>query len=465
MKYLKIFLLVLIAAELVVIVRKSLETPPAPLPDSNTVGLESEVAESIRELEKKLDRRDKTSWIFLGDRYRAFGMLPEAVYCYEQVDPLDPKETRHLYYWALCHSRMGNLDESEKLFMRTIKAVPPPRMQAHYAMLRMGQDYLRQGKPDLAKEQLRKSVQISSSKIWLCRLLIRQGSLPEAIALLKITADQYPRSIRAHQLLAVAFERQGDSEKARVHYEQAGRCTTAIETDEPVRGEDEQILGQYGSPFLQLESYKLEQKKLLSAALRTSRKALAIAWKEDYALQNSLLLMKNNRPEEAVKGLQECIQRAGDSAESLQLLGDAWRAAKKPQEAIKVWERAAAMPASRRPFQDITIREKLVKVYREVNGDAKKTKRHEGFVHFARGKMAYLTNVLKEAQMHLEKAVALIPDEPIAWFYLAEACRHDKSFDRAEQAYQRCLKLNPNHGRAIRGLANLPKDRKLNEQP
>ena len=459
LKYIKILLAVVIVAEIVVIVRKSFDPIPPPLPVSNLTSLEEPVADAIRAAEKKHKRIVSGSWMALGDLYRSFGLLPEAAYCYEQVDKLDPKETAHLYYWALCHSRMGNLDKSNGLFQRAIDANPKV-LQAQYALVRMGQDRLRQGNTESAKEYLRRAVQIGASKIWLCRLLIRQGSIPEAIALLEISINQFKRSIRAHQLLAWAYEKQGDKEKARFHYEMSLRSTAQVPSDEPVRQEDERILGQYGSPALQLQSYMLEQQGKLEEALRLSDQALAITWKEDYALQNAFLLMKSNDPNKAIQVLKQCIDWAGESAETLQLLGDAYDQAKNPTKAIETWENAARLSASRRPLQDISVREKLVRAYREVGGDAELVREHEGFFHFARGKMAFLGGELVDAEKDLQQAVKLIPKEAIAWYYLAESLRHNKLDAKAEKAYEECLKLNPNFGRAIRGLRYLKESRK-----
>ena len=49
---------------------------------------------------------------------------------------------------------------------------------------------------------------------------------------------------------------------------------------------------------------------------------------------------------------------------------------------------------------------------------------------------------------------------PPLWFYLAETRRFRGDVGGAEAAYRRCLQINPDDGRAIRGLDRLGKARK-----
>ena len=62
--------------------------------------------------------------------------------------------------------------------------------------------------------------------------------------------------------------------------------------------------------------------------------------------------------------------------------------------------------------------------------------------------------VLFEA-FEFEEAVELVPDSVIGWYYLAETRRLLGDGSGAKKAYQTCLELDPQHGRAQRGLARL----------
>jgi predicted TPR repeat methyltransferase len=54
--------------------------------------------------------------------------------------------------------------------------------------------------------------------------------------------------------------------------------------------------------------------------------------------------------------------------------------------------------------------------------------------------------------IELNQAIELVPDSAVAWFYLAETRRLLGDGSGARQAYEKCLQLQPHHGRARRGL-------------
>ena len=61
---------------------------PGPLPqvDWSVCMIEGTVADEIREMEKHLQPGNPAGWSELAAAYRAFGLFPQAEYCYRQVD-------------------------------------------------------------------------------------------------------------------------------------------------------------------------------------------------------------------------------------------------------------------------------------------------------------------------------------------------------------------------------------------
>ena len=92
----------------------------------------------------------------------------------------------------------------------------------------------------------------------------------------------------------------------------------------------------------------------------------------------------------------------------------------------------------------------------EKSGMKDKATVESGLALFARGKGAFLRNDLPVALTDLEPAAKAAPDSALVWFYLGEARRFTGDRDGARDAYQRCLKLQPNHGRAFAALQTLP---------
>jgi predicted TPR repeat methyltransferase len=58
-----------------------------------------------------------------------------------------------------------------------------------------------------------------------------------------------------------------------------------------------------------------------------------------------------------------------------------------------------------------------------------------------------------EAISFFAAAVENNPKFEHAWFYLGETQRLSGQTEAAKKAYQSCLSLNPNHGRALASLA------------
>ena len=100
------------------------------------------------------------------------------------------------------------------------------------------------------------------------------------------------------------------------------------------------------------------------------------------------------------------------------------------------------------------LHQKLADVFRRT-GESQQAKRHEGLKLYAMGKEAWLKDELSDAKIHLQAATQLVEDHAHAWFYLAETLRLLGQAEQARQAYQRCLAVNPDHGRALRGIARI----------
>src|SRR5439155_3131708 len=92
---------------------------------------------------------------------------------------------------------------------------------------------------------------------------------------------------------------------------------------------------------------------------------------------------------------------------------------------------------------------------RRMAGDGQERRKYEALEQYQMGKEAWLTNGLANAREYFQKAVALNDGHALSWFYLAETLRFLGDNLGAETAYRRCLQINPDHGRALRGLERL----------
>ena len=152
--------------------------------------------------------------------------------------------------------------------------------------------------------------------------------------------------------------------------------------------------------------------------------------------------------DEAVQVLDETQRRWEVSAESLYMLGEAAEKSGDDAKASSLWQRAMAYKS----FEDGHRR--LADLYERGEQKAL-ARKHRGLEHFERGKAAWFENDLEAAQVDLLRAIELHASYDLAWFYLADTRHALGDAEGARQAYQQCLQINPNHGRALRGLNRL----------
>ena len=194
-------------------------------------------------------------------------------------------------------------------------------------------------------------------------------------------------------------------------------------------------------------SQALQAKGDLAGAMEESKRALATLWTEDYALLLARQhLIKGDVPS-ALTLVTNCFKTVGASPESLGLLGSALAQSGQADEARGAWRQACDMGGD---------------FHAEIAGSLEKSGLKDaaaverGLALFVRGKSAFLRNDLSGALRDLEPAAKAAPASAIVWFYLAEARRFTGERDGARDAYARCLKLQPNHGRAFAALQKLP---------
>src|SRR2546425_1751839 len=211
---------------------------PGPLPpvDWGACLIEDSVAGQIRETERQLEPNNPASWIELGAAYRAFGLFPQAEYCYRQADKLSPKDGSYLYYWAECFDLMGRTREATKLYRRIIQAalgVPLGPQTAQYCWLNIGQDRLREENVPEAIEALRKAPDIPRAKLLLSRVLIRSGRANEAIILLDTLLRESPGMVEYNQMKSWAEAELGDQEAAQELYDPSRRSRQELSRWDP----------------------------------------------------------------------------------------------------------------------------------------------------------------------------------------------------------------------------------------
>src|SRR5260221_14137565 len=96
-----------------------------------------------------------------------------------------------------------------------------------------------------------------------------------------------------------------------------------------------------GSQAWHLKSVKLEGSNRLSEALEWSRKAVVANWTEEKVFQLAKLEWELGNPRKAIELMEDCNQRVGDSARSLDLIAVAWFKLGDHAKAEQAWQQAA----------------------------------------------------------------------------------------------------------------------------
>ena len=413
--------------------------------------IEDAVANEIRAQERRIQPDQPASWMELGAAYRAFGLFPQAEYCYRRVNRLAPKDRSYLYYWAECFDLMGQTQAATKRYLQIVKeGLPSPlgSKTTQYCWLNIGQDRLREENVPLAIEALNKALELPKAKFLLARVLIRTARMKEALALLDDLLREFPDMVEYNQMRSWAEAQLGNQDAAQEFYERSLRSRQLLSKWDPTYQEAVQRRKTMGSQAWHEKSLELEAQGRLLEALDWSRKATDTFWAEDRAQELAKLQLLTGHPGEASATAEECIRRVGASAKTLDIIGVASVQIGDRNKAQRVWEQAIELEPTSDLYWKLAELQKLA-------GSADQRRKYQALEQYQIGREAWFKNDLRAALEHFEKGVALADGLPQLWFYLAETRRFLGDAQGAEAAYRRCLQINPDHGRALHGLERL----------
>lgn len=424
-----------------------------PLPEVPWEQLDAAVAAEIRELEERLNPRLAADWSEMGDTYRTFGLFPQASHCYAKAAELAPENPYNLYTWAVCRELMGEIRPAMELFQqakagfdRASGDKDAPAFAA-YCSLSLGQCHIKIGDLKNAEAALNEAIDLPKAGLLLGRILARTGRAAEATAILGDVLKDYPNDLTANLLMSYAQAEIGRGTLALDYKERALRGSPLIPVWDITYPAIRKRRDSMGTLALYARSQSLQAKGDLAGAMRDSRNALDLLWTEDFALLLARQhLLKGDIPT-ALTLVTNCFGNVGVGPESLGVLGSALAQSGKAEEARAAWKLAGEMGGE---FH-AEIAEAL-----EKSGQMEAAAVERGLAQFTKGKAAFLRNDLPAALRELEPAAKAAPNSAIVWFYLAETRRFLGEPASAKEAYERCLKLQPDHGRAIAALQKLP---------
>lgn len=418
--------------------------PIAQPPQPDLSFLDPVSAQEVRERQQGVADGTADAWRALGEIYVLYGLFQEAEVCCRRAAELDPRAFWTYLWWGTALSRLGRTVESSEVFRTAIGYAEGSL--ANTCWYCIGMNLLREEKAVDAEAAFRAAPRYAPADYELARLLARSNRWADAVSILDRLIAAFPEREKFLQLRARAARATGDLAAAELFEDRADRASEVLSSDELTGFLVDQV-DRHG-----LATWVQQGKDLLAngspEAATVLRNVLEVEFRRDAADLLATVELSLGRAEEAMQVLSTAIARNGPSPRRLVLLGDAALARGDSQTAHMSWERAARMRTDRLAHERMAQLASLL-------GDDGGARRHHAVALYAAGVAAERSGQLTEAAHSLEQAVSLDPDRVHAWFHLGECRRLLGDVNAAREAYDRCLALDPLHGRARRGIQRL----------
>lgn len=409
-----------------------------------------------RELAADAETGSSREWIRLGQAFLGQGFYGYAENCFRQATRIDPDDGLAQASYAFCLERTGRMQAStreyEKLKDYSGKTDFPFASPRHY-LYAIGRNYLREENAEKAEEVFRENNGFQPADYQLAKLLVRSGRAEEALPYIERNLAATSNSLVFNQLHAQALESLGRMEEAKQAEDRVERSLYVI----PLNF-NTSFLTPYSKRhgiLKEVEAYNqmLERNDMDHLAKKLDEILELMSERRIPQYKSTLISMlevefQRNNPERMLKLIQKLKEFGIENAETLQFEAGAYMLSGEMEKAVPLLQRVLEMSPT------IEVHQALANYYDQQQNPAKRD--------FHQAKMALLfaminfrNNQLKPAEEAIARSVELNPRDPQTWFYYAEIKRLLDDQASAKEAYQKCLKLNPNHGRAIRELALL----------
>lgn len=412
-----------------------------PLPDFGKV--DDETKEALMSLREKARDGSGGQWRNLAEGFLGTGYYAAAEQCFFRAHELAPDDQRSLYGFGFCLERTGS---TSKAITALTEIAESPRTDAELSWTcwyQIGRCYLREEKPDEAEKAFRKIPEFAPAVYQLCKLLTRTGRAEEAIPLLEEQLELYPNDVKFLQLRGKAAAATGDTATAAEMRDREDRAQYVVEMEYGLK-----FIGSMSSKYglgyrlsraltLKEEGTPQEQAAALSSALTMIRKHRFWNYRSVFVAMAELLVETGQA--EKAKSVIEEVRRFSQDGPELMLL--------EARALLSEGRRADAEVALRRAERlkpGLEITELLLVVTEDKEAQAKL----QADRIFRLGLAEFSTNNVAESAPYFEKAIELDPQSAKYNYYLAEAFRLTEMKNEARTAYQKCLELCPEHGRA-----------------
>ena len=451
------FLLILLVVELSTcgyLVAKRLSRHLPVLPDAEFV--DPLMMSDFQELAKQAETGSSKEWVTLGQALLGQGFYTYAEICYQQAAEMDAADKVAQASYAFCLERTGRTQAStleyEKLDSFTGKSIFPLANREFY-LYSIGRNYLREENVDRAEETFRQNLGFQPAEYQLAKILVRSNRSEEALAIIESNLRKSPDSLYFRLLQSLALESLGRTREAKQAADRLERAMYIIQLSFNIN-----IVKPYsvrhGVQKEVQEYFKLIELNDMDLLARKLDTIFELIDERPLPQHRSTLVrmieveFQRKDPKRMLMLLDQLNQYGIEDADMLQFRAGAYMLSGEMEKAISLLQRVAKMSPT------VEVHQTLANIY-EQQKDNKKRDEHQAKMALLNAMMAFRNNQLPAAEESIQKSIKLNPKDPQAWFYNAELKRLQGDRKSARAAYERCIELNPNHGRALRELALL----------
>ena len=436
------FTLIIIAIEITVfgflyLKEASQPTPPKP----NLAVVDSFTADDLTYF------RDTTKapadWHWLGKAYMASGYYAEATATFARAADLMPGSDQVAFDYGFCLSRVGQIEEANVEFQRSIDLGHPKSADAMYFI---GRNHLRNEDPESAEQAFRKAVKIPLAKFELAKILYRRGELDEAETLLTEVVRVEKGTVQTFVLRSQIELKRGDN---------LGSEKQSIEADSKrVRirspfGEQRKRLMENSAKFGFYLKAKEAMAKVAQHENREARTKVKAVLEEEFDLSVHDSFIKLDifvgRVKEALALIEQRIERFGPSSSIMLTLGDVLKLQGEDESALEAWKKGIDINSDK-AARDCCKR--VADFYGGQLANKDKSLRYQAIGAELYAKEGILLEEFELANQQASLAVKFNPTSAEAYYLLGRSELGLGKTVAASEAFNRCLELEPTHGRS-----------------
>lgn len=412
--------------------------------------LDEETAEAIQSLQVKARSGNAAKWRELGEAYLGSGYYTAAEECFGIAVLQSPDDLRSKYSRGFCMERTGRTSDAIPVLTAVAEANTADAELVWTCWYQIGRCYLREENPKEAEVAFRKSLDFSPAVYQLAKLLIRTNKAGEALALIDEQLELFPNDVKFLQLKGKAAASLGDTKTVLEMRDREDRAEYLVEMEYGGK-----FIGALSSRFglgsrlsramtLKYEGSAEQQRSALNGALEIIRKQQFWNYRSVFVAMAELQTEIGNF-DEAQQVIEEIRKFSADGPELLKLEGQAHIATGQTEKAMEVLSRALRMKP------DVNILTEL----KVVTTDGAARVRIQAEEIFRLGLAEFNRNHVENSLPYFEEATQLNPNHAQYFYYLGDCQRLLGNQMASEEAFNACLKLAPEHGRAIQHRAML----------